>query len=524
MWVNKYQPNVTADLVGNKGNLDAIHEWLAKYKQRDPTIKRALLLTGPPGTGKTSCARIIAQEHGYKVMEFNASDTRNKKSIETLVKESSTSCNVSLLFKGGVHIPHLIVMDEVDGMSHGDRGGMNELIAIINPQKNQKNKKITNKKKKEELKNFWGAPIICIANTDHLSKLKNLITQCEVLSFDQIQDEDLVQLADKIIKGENLQITPENTQRLVEHAQGDCRRLIHILQFIAIDGTDISSDAIDKGIRFFKRKKMDITITESTECLLKNVKNGHNQRDIMQMFYNDRSLIPLMIQENFIRLKFTDKFSGERREEFMKALSLCEEMFSITDVVNQILFMYPTSSLFLDFTGLLSVFYPLHLLKQYAYTVPKSITYTLYLGNISSYSAQRKIIRSIYQFNPVVKDRDKMLFLKHYIFILLEKGNLEKVIQTLYQYELVPSVLDTLLRIKEVGDAWAGKEKAWKKIFNAKFQKKLQTQFEEYELVEFKKHGTLPIAERYENRLNKTVCWNKDTGQFEQENLQLESF
>jgi hypothetical protein len=208
----------------------------------------------------------------------------------------------------------------------------------------------------------------------------------------------------------------------------------------------------------------------------------------------------------------------------MTAVNKCEELFSLSDVLNQILFMYPSSNLFLDCTGLLTVYFPLYILKEFQYEMPKSISYTLYLGNISSYSAQRKILRSIYQFNPIVKDRTKMLFLKHYIFALLEVGNRRKVIETLYEYELIPSILDSLLRIKEVGTKWSEKQKNWKKMFNAKFRAKLQKLFEEYEIVQFKKRGTLPIEERYENRLHKVVKWNKDSGCFEPERLQLQSF
>jgi hypothetical protein len=61
-------------------------------------------------------------------------------------------------------------------------------------------------------------------------------------------------------------------------------------------------------------------------------------------------------------------------------------------------------------------------------------------------------------------------------------------------------------------------------MFNAKFRSKLQEKFKEYEDQQFKLNGYLPISERYENRLNKTVKWNRDKGCFEPEKLQLQSF
>lgn len=42
---------------------------------------KAVLLSGPPGIGKTSAAKIVCNDLGFEVLETNASDTRNKNSI-----------------------------------------------------------------------------------------------------------------------------------------------------------------------------------------------------------------------------------------------------------------------------------------------------------------------------------------------------------------------------------------------------------------------------------------------------------
>lgn len=48
---------------------------------------RAVLISGPPGIGKTTTAHVVGATHGYEVLEFNASDVRNKKALEENILE-----------------------------------------------------------------------------------------------------------------------------------------------------------------------------------------------------------------------------------------------------------------------------------------------------------------------------------------------------------------------------------------------------------------------------------------------------
>jgi replication factor C subunit 1 len=144
LWTDKYKPNSMKDFVGNASNVKIIVDWLKSWKTeynknigvKKPTWKKAIIVSGKPGIGKTSSSKIICKDLGFDLIEMNASDTRNKKSLQSKVAELAT--NQSLIQK-----KTCLVMDEVDGMSAGDRGGITELIQII------KNSKI---------------PIICICN------------------------------------------------------------------------------------------------------------------------------------------------------------------------------------------------------------------------------------------------------------------------------------------------------------------------------------------------------------------------
>ena len=118
MWTDIYQPTGVGDLVGNSGSIDQLFIWLRDWddviingKKKEVHFRggnwadapkpnaRACLLSGPPGIGKSSSARIVCQQLGYEVIEQNASDVRSKAAIEDNIRTLSSNTNLDYFYK-----------------------------------------------------------------------------------------------------------------------------------------------------------------------------------------------------------------------------------------------------------------------------------------------------------------------------------------------------------------------------------------------------------------------------------------
>ena len=105
------------------------------------TTKKGIYIYGDPGSGKTTFITNILKELDYDIIKYDAGDIRNKSIIDTITKHNMSDKNImSMFYKKIKHIA--IIMDEIDGMNNGDKGGINSLIKIIRPKKNKKKKTV----------------------------------------------------------------------------------------------------------------------------------------------------------------------------------------------------------------------------------------------------------------------------------------------------------------------------------------------------------------------------------------------
>ena len=128
---------------------------LQNFEQRcsDIHFKKGIYIYGSPGSGKTNFVVKLLEELNYDIIKYDAGDVRNKTLIDNITSNNISNRNVLDMMKGNVK-KIAIVMDEIDGMNNGDKGGINALIKLIRQKKTQK----------QRLESMTLNPIICIGN------------------------------------------------------------------------------------------------------------------------------------------------------------------------------------------------------------------------------------------------------------------------------------------------------------------------------------------------------------------------
>ncbi len=202
-WTQKYRPKNIKGIRGQDKAAEALRSFVDNFKNNK---QRSALVYGPPGCGKTSAAYAVAKELDLEVIEVNASDVRNKESINEVIGPASSQ--MSLFSRGKI-----ILVDEIDGLSGTkDRGGIQAITKLIAKS---------------------GFPLILTAQDPYDKKFKALRKISLMLEFHGLSYTSIKSVLKDICYKERINYDDVALTALARRAGGDLRGAINDLQTLS---------------------------------------------------------------------------------------------------------------------------------------------------------------------------------------------------------------------------------------------------------------------------------------------------
>ena len=213
IWTEKYRPKNLSEVVGQKHVTARLESYVRSRSMPH------LLLTGPAGTGKTTCSLALARElfgdnWRGNFIELNASDERGIDVVRGKIKEFARTAPIGAEFK-------IIFMDEADALTSDAQAAL-----------------------RRTMEKYSG---ICrfILSCNYSSKIIDPIqSRCAVMRFKPLTSDDIRGFLSKIVSEEKVDIEPEALEGLVRIAHGDMRRAVNSLQVAASLGKRIDLDLV----------------------------------------------------------------------------------------------------------------------------------------------------------------------------------------------------------------------------------------------------------------------------------------
>ena len=248
--------------------------------KKNVLTKRGMYIYGAPGTGKTVFVEKTLKKLNYDVIKYDAGDVRNKTIVDQITKHNMSDKNVlSLMQKKTKKIA--IIMDELDGMNSGDKGGINTLIKLIRPKK-------TKKQKKEDTTMI---PIICIGNYHIDKKIKEMIKICETIELKNPTNEQIRNIINILMP----KLETDLKEKMIVFIQGDLRKLKSTFDIYQNQESILKNQLIQN---MFQQKNYNEDVKDIIRKLLNNKYNLNQHTELMNE--TDRTSVGLLFHENII--------------------------------------------------------------------------------------------------------------------------------------------------------------------------------------------------------------------------------
>jgi DNA polymerase III delta prime subunit len=243
-------------------------------------FKKGIYVYGEPGSGKTSFITNILKELDYDIIKYDAGDIRNANVIEDITKHNMSDKNIMSLFNKKTR-KIAIIMDEIDGMNNGDKGGINMLIKLIRPKKT----------KKQKIEETTINPIICIGNCKFDKKIKELMKVCHNVELNTPTFTQISKIVDLLF----VEIDSDIKNKIISFCQGDLRNLNNIYLLFKNNPELFNTKIIENVLQ---TKSYSDDTKKITSKLLNNPYSISDHNNVINE--TDRTSVGLLWHENVI--------------------------------------------------------------------------------------------------------------------------------------------------------------------------------------------------------------------------------
>lgn len=450
LWTVKYAPTNLQQVCGNKGSVMKLKNWLAnwenskknsfKHAGKDGSgVFRAAMLYGPPGIGKTTAAHLVAQELGYDILEQNASDVRSKTLLNAGVKNALDNMSVVGYFKHNEEAQNLngkhfvIIMDEVDGMSGGDRGGVGQLAQFCRK---------------------TSTPLILICNERNLPKMRPFDRVCLDIQFRRPDANSIKSRLMTIAIREKFKLDPNVIDRLIQTTRGDIRQVINLLSTISTTTKTINHENINEISKAWEKnialKPFDIAHKMLDGQIYSDIgSRNFTLNDKIALYFDDFDFTPLMIQENYLSTRPSVLKPGQSHLEAVAEAANC---ISLGDIVEKKIRSSEQLWSLLPLHAVLSSVYPA---SKVAGHMAGRINFTAWLGQNSKSGKYYRLLQEIHYHTRLGTSTDKIglrldylpTFRKRLLDPFLKQGAdaISSVIEVMDDYYLTKEDWDSIM-------------------------------------------------------------------------------
>lgn len=202
-WTEKYRPLHFDDFVGNSETISRL-----KAIAEHGNIPN-LLLTGPPGTGKTTSVvclanTLLGSQFRDAVLELNASDDRGIDIVRSKIKHfAQRKSNMP-------HARHKIVfLDEADSMTAGAQQALRRIMEI-----------------------YSSTTRFVLACNQSNKVIEPIQSRCAIVGFTKLCDKAILDKLLEICVAENLSYANSGLEAITFTADGDMRQALNNLQIL----------------------------------------------------------------------------------------------------------------------------------------------------------------------------------------------------------------------------------------------------------------------------------------------------